>query len=287
MRTWLITGAGRGLGLEIARAALAAGDQVVAAARRPERVAAALPDGGDRLLAVPLELTDQRAAHGAVDAALRRFDRIDVLVNNAGRGLLGAVEEVTDAEARAVFDTNVFGTLAVTRAVLPVLRAQRSGTVVMISSVGGLTQGPGWGVYGATKCAMEGFSESLSAELAPLGIGVLIVEPGIFRTDFLDESSLHTAGNRIGDYRPTAGRTRDWVDEHNHGQPGDPAKAAAAILTVLAAPDRPLRLQLGADCVSRVEAKLARMGEDLSSWRELSVSTGFSDTAKVTVPGYW
>jgi NAD(P)-dependent dehydrogenase (short-subunit alcohol dehydrogenase family) len=287
MRTWFITGSARGLGLEIARAALAAGDNVVATARRPALVEAALPEDGDRLLAVELDVTDQARAHGAVREALRRFGRIDVLVNIAGRGLLGAVEEVTDEEARALFDVNVFGTLAVTRAVLPVLREQRSGTVVIISSVGGFTQGPGWGVYGATKCAVEGFSESLSAELAPLGIDVLIVEPGIFRTDFLDSSSLRIADARIEDYAPTAGRTRSWVADHNHTQPGDPAKAAAAIVTVLDAPERPLRLQLGADCGTRVQAKLAKVAAELATWRDLAMSTGYDGAAQVVVPGYW
>ncbi|WP_431876986.1 SDR family NAD(P)-dependent oxidoreductase [Amycolatopsis sacchari] len=289
MRTWFITGTSRGLGREIASAALAAGDAVVATARRPEEAARALPDADGRLLTAAVDITDATQVRRAVRAAVDRFGGIDVLVNNAGRGLLGAVEEVTDAEARAVFDTNVFGTLTVTREVLPMLRRQGAGTVVFISSVGGFTQGPGWGAYGATKAAIEAVGESLSAEVAPLGIGVLIVEPGIFRTDFLDDTSLHKAERTIDAYRPTAGNTRAWVRDHNHVQPGDAAKAAAAILTVVDAEKRPLRLQLGADCVARVEAKLERVAADLDQWRELAVATAHDDTGgdATAVPGYW
>lgn len=277
MRTWFITGTSRGLGLEIARKALAAGDAVVATARRPETAAAGLPEAADRLLTLPLDLRDEAQIRSAVAATLDRFGRIDVLVNNAGRGLLGAVEEVTDTEARSVFDTNVFGTLAVTRAVLPVLRRQRAGKIVNISSVGGFTQGPGWGVYGGTKAAIESFSEAMSAELAPLGIAVIIVEPGVFRTDFLQGDSLHKVANELADYSETAGGTRAWVAANDGLQVGDPVKAAEAVLCVVDAENPPLRLQLGADCVSRFESKIQRLLADLEQWRELSVSTGFSD----------
>ncbi|AHH95291.1 oxidoreductase [Kutzneria viridogrisea] len=273
MTTWFITGASRGFGLEIARQALDRGDNVVATARDPRAVDRAL-GGGDRLLAVPLDVTDERSAAAAVDAAMTRFCGIDVLVNNAGRGLLGAVEEATDAEVRAVFDTNVHGLLAVTRAVLPVLRAQRSGRVINISSVGGFTQRAGWGVYGATKFAVEGLSEAMAEELAPLGVRVIIVEPGAFRTDFLDGSSLHRAANSIEDYAGTAGRVASGVAGNNHGQPGDPVKAAAAIITVGTVDDPPLRLQLGADSVQRVQAKLDHVARELDQWRELALSTG-------------
>jgi NAD(P)-dependent dehydrogenase (short-subunit alcohol dehydrogenase family) len=186
---WFVTGASRGFGAEIVKEALARGNQVVATARKPEDI----PFSGDDVLALALDVTDENQARAAVDAAVQRFGRIDVLVNNAGRGLLGAVEEVSDSAARAVFDTNVFGTLNVQRAVLPVLRRRRSGHVISISSVGGFTGTPGWGVYAATKFAVEGFSEALYAELRPLGVHVTIVEPGLFRTDFLDGSSLHPA----------------------------------------------------------------------------------------------
>ena len=271
MRTWLVTGASRGFGFEIARQALELGDNVVATARRPEEISAVLTSA--RLLALPLDVTDEAAALRTVDAAVDRFGGIDVLVNNAGRGLLGAVEEASDAEVRAVYDTNVFGLLAVTRAVLPVLRRQRTGRVINISSVGGFSGSPGWGIYNSTKFAVEGLSEAMRVELAPLGVDVTIVEPGMFRTDFLDDSSLHTAASIIEDYRDTAGQTRGRPAEYNQRQLGDPVKAAAAIITVATAEKPPLRVQLGADSVARVEAKLALVADELAQWRDLAVST--------------
>ncbi|EWM12321.1 oxidoreductase [Kutzneria sp. 744] len=280
MRTWFVTGASRGFGFEIARQALEQGDNVVATARRPEEIGAALTS--DRLLALPLDVTDEAAAQRVVDAAVDRFGGIDVLVNNAGRGLLGAVEEASDAEVRAVYDTNVFGLLAVTRAVLPVLRRQRAGRVINISSIGGFASSQGWGIYNSTKFAVEGLSEALRIELAPLGIDVTIVEPGMFRTRqaiqrSLDGSSLHTAGTVIEDYADTAGQTRGRPAEYNQRQQGDPAKAAAAIITVATAEKPPLRVQLGADSVARVEAKLAQVADELAQWRDLAVSTAYEE----------
>ncbi|MER7702447.1 oxidoreductase [Kitasatospora sp. NPDC097605] len=279
MQVWFITGASRGFGLEIARRALADGDAVVATARDPKAVREALPDAGERLLAVALDVTDEAGVREAVAAAVERFGRIDVLVNNAGRGLVGAVEEASDEEARAVFDTNVFGLLAVSRAVLPVMRRRRSGRVINISSVGGFTAGAGWGVYAGTKFAVEGISEAMRAELLPLGILTTVVEPGVFRTDFLDGSSLHHTRQTIEDYSGSAGQTRDWARQTNHAQPGDPAKAAAAIVALARAEEPPLRLQLGADCVARVEAKLAAVADELAVWRGLSLSTGYDSPA--------
>lgn len=278
MSVWFVTGAGRGFGAEIVRAALAAGHQVVGAARRPEAVREAVSSAGDDLLTVALDVTDERQAKAAVEAAIARFGRIDVLVNNAGRGLLGAVEEASDAEARALYDTNVFGALTVIRAVTPVMRGQRAGHIVNLSSVGGFVGSPGWGVYASTKFAVEGFSEALSAELAPLGVRVTIVEPGYFRTDFLDSSSLHATGNRIDDYADgPAGTTRQRAANVNHGQPGDPAKGARAIVDVIDSGRAPLRLQLGADCVAIVEAKLASVREELETWRTVAMATNHDD----------
>lgn len=277
MRTWFITGASRGFGLEIARKALAEGDAVIATARDAQQIKAELPDAGDRLLPVNLDVTDEAAAELAVAAGVEAFGRIDVLVNNAGRGLLGAVEEASDAEVRAVYDVNVFGLLAVTRAVLPVMRRQGSGRVLNITSVGGFTSGQGWGIYGSTKFAVEGMSEAMRVELAPLGIDVIIIEPGVFRTDFLDDSSLHTAEQVIEDYAQTAGQTRVWRTENNHAQAGDPVKAAAAIVAIAGAGDPPVRLQLGADCVARVEAKLEQVKTELDQWREVAVATAYDD----------
>ncbi|MCP2266061.1 NADP-dependent 3-hydroxy acid dehydrogenase YdfG [Promicromonospora thailandica] len=280
MAVWFVTGASRGLGAEIARAALASGHSVVAAARDPRTVRAAFPDAGERLLSVALDVTDEAQVQAAVEAGVEAFGRIDVLVNNAGRGLLGAVEEASDAEVRAVYDTNVFGVLTVTRAVLPVLRAQRSGHVVNVSSVGGFVGSAGWGVYASTKFAVEGFSETMALELAPLGIGVTLVEPGYFRTDFLDSSSLHRVTTAVEDYAEgPAGAMRMTAEQVNHGQPGDPVKAGLAIVSAIDSGRAPLRLQLGSDCVASVEAKLVAVQTELDAWREVAVSTDHDDVA--------
>ncbi|OBJ52765.1 oxidoreductase, partial [Mycobacterium sp. 1423905.2] len=255
-KVWFLTGASRGFGLELTRAILSRGDRVVATARRADQILAQLPDAGESLLAVDLDVTNADQAQQAVQRAVDAFGRIDVVVNNAGRGLLGAVEEASDAAVRAVYEVNVFGALTVQRAVLPVLRRQRSGHIINISSVGGLLGGPGWGIYNSTKFAMEGFSEALAKELAPLGICVTIVEPGYFRTDFLDASSLGTEENVIDDYAPTAGATRAHALDVNHAQPGDPVKAAAAIVDIASVPNPPLHLLLGSDCVQAVEEKI-------------------------------
>ncbi|NBM16254.1 oxidoreductase [Streptomyces sp. GC420] len=278
MTTWFITGASRGFGLEIARQALERGDDVVATARDPRAVEKALPGHAERLLAVALDVTDEAQTHAAVDAAVEAFGSIDVLVNNAGRGVLGAVEEISDAAARAVYDTNVFGTLSVTRAVLPVMRRQRSGHVINLSSVGGFTAGPGWGVYCSTKFAVEGLSEALRLELAPLGIHVTVVEPGYFRTDFLDPRSLHTEDRVIADYAATAGATRGAVPGISHAQPGDPVKGATAVLALADAETPPLRAQLGSDCVAALELKIAQLQEESAAWRQLALSTDHDDT---------
>ncbi|MYS21976.1 NADP-dependent 3-hydroxy acid dehydrogenase YdfG [Streptomyces sp. DvalAA-14] len=275
-KTWFITGAARGFGLEIARAALDRGHRVVATARHAAQIAEQLPGAGGRLLALDLDVTDEEGTRRAVREAVDAFGRIDVVVNNAGRGTLGAVEEVPDEAVRSLFAVNVFGTLNVLRAVLPVLRAQRSGHVINMSSVGGLAATPGWGLYNATKFAVEGLSESLVTELAPLGIRVTLIEPGYFRTDFLDTQSLATA-EVIDDYDATAGATRRYSAEVNHGQPGDPVKAAAAIVEITEADPPPLRLLLGTDSVDRVEAKVERLLGDIDRFRELSLSTDHDD----------
>lgn len=277
---WFITGASRGFGLEIARAALSRGDSVVAAARDPLAVERALGER-EQMLAVPLDVTDEQQAQAAVDAALKRFGQIDVLVNNAGRGLLGAVEEASAEEVRSVFVVNVGGLLNVTRAVLPSMRARRSGRILNISSVGGFTAwSGGWGLYCATKFAVEGLSEAMHAELLPLGIRVILIEPGAFRTDFLEASSLSRVKRVINDYSGTAGATRVWADATNQRQIGDPAKAAAAMVTIATTADPPLRLQLGTDCLARVEEKLALVAKELAAWRNLAESTDYGSTEK-------
>lgn len=207
-------------------------------------------------------------------AGLAEFGRIDIVVNNAGYGLVGAVEEVSDQAARALFDVNVFGVLNTLRATLPTLRAQRSGHVLNIGSVGGFATAPGVGLYGASKFALEGISEALHGELAPLGVRVTIVEPGGFRTDFLNSASLQVEPASIADYVTGAGPVREALARNDGRQPGDPAKAAKAIVDVTEAAEPPLRLQLGADAVDRVEAKLDLVRRELDGWRPVALSTG-------------
>jgi NAD(P)-dependent dehydrogenase (short-subunit alcohol dehydrogenase family) len=276
MTVWFITGASRGFGLEITKEALSRGDSVVATARSPQTVHDAIPDGGDRLLAVGLDVSVPEQVSAAVDAAIEKFGRIDVLVNNAGRGLVGAVEETSDAEARALFDVNVFGLLAVTRAVLPHMRSARSGLVVNLSSVGGFVAWPGWGVYAATKFAVEALSEAMTHELAPLGIKSVAIEPGPFRTNFLDGSSLSVVQTRVDDYSATAGAARGWATDTNYGQNGDPVKAAKIIVDLAAADELPERIQLGAAAVDDIAAKLARTASDQEQWRSISLSADFA-----------
>lgn len=275
MKTWFITGASRGFGLRIARLALAQGDAVVATARRADAVTQALGEHPN-LLAVPLDVTDEDQARAAAAAAIERFGKIDVLLNNAGFGLLGAVEEATAEEVERVYRTNVFGLLAVTRAVLPYMRAARSGRILNISSIGGYRGAPGFGVYASTKFAVEGLSEALHGELAPLGIHVTVVEPGYFRTDFLDASSLTVSPHAIADYNATAGAVRNHARDLNHGQPGDPDKLAGVLVAFADAPNPPVRLPLGSDTVAAIEAKHAADAAIVAEWRHVSISTDFA-----------
>ncbi|MNG78460.1 Serine 3-dehydrogenase [compost metagenome] len=275
MRTWLITGASRGFGTLIAQQALAAGDAVIATARNPEDIEARL-GRHPNLLAVRLDVTREEEAHAAVAAGIKHFGQIDVLVNNAGFGVLGAVEETSASETERLFATNVFGLLNVTRAVLPHMRRQRSGHVINISSLGGYQAYMGWGVYGSTKFAVEGISEAMHQELAPLGIKVTVVEPGFFRTDFLDDQSLVKTALELPDYAATVGVMRHHAEAANHAQPGNPAKLAEALLALANASNPPLRLALGSDAVARIEAKNSAVEQELAQWRDLSLSTDFA-----------
>ena len=275
MRTWFVTGASRGFGALIAEEALAKGDAVVATARDPKSVTQRLGNHPN-LLAVALDVTQESQALAAAKTAIERFGRIDILVNNAGYGLLGAVEEASAEEVESVYRTNVFGLLAVTRAVLPHMRQQRSGRVLNISSVGGYRGFAGWGIYCSTKFAVEGLSEALAMELAPLGVHVTAVEPGYFRTDFLDASSLVVAPDVIEDYDATSGEVRRVAARLNHSQPGDPKKLAAAMVTLVDAKTPPLRLPLGTDTLAAIARKNAYVEQETQTWRELSASTDFS-----------
>ena len=275
MRVWFITGASRGFGALITQEALNAGDAVVATARNPQTILGRFGNHPN-LLAVALDVTNEKQAFAAAEQAIKRFGRIDVLLNNAGYGLLGAVEEATAEEIEKLYATNVFGLLKVTRAVLPHMRRQRSGHVINISSIGGYTGFPGWGVYGSTKFAVEGLSESLAAEVKPLGIQVTVVEPGFFRTDFLDETSLAISRSSIADYEQTpAGAMRDFAAGKNHGQPGDPARLAKAMITLANADNPPLRMPFGTDTLAAISEKNASVAREVETWRKLSESTDF------------
>lgn len=273
-RIWLITGASRGIGARIAEAALAQGDAVVATSRSAESITRRL-GASDALLPLALDVTDEAQARHAVGAALERFGRIDVLVNNAGYGLLGAVEEATADEVRSLYETNVFGLLHVTRAVLPSMRARRAGHVINISSLGGVRSAAGFGVYCSTKFAVEGLTEALHAELAPLGIHATVVEPGYFRTEFLDTASLSVSPRLLEDYAPSAGVIREAARRINLNQPGDPVRLAQAVMQLVASPTPPLRLPLGTDTLQTIADKHAFVEKETAAWRDLAASTDF------------
>jgi NAD(P)-dependent dehydrogenase (short-subunit alcohol dehydrogenase family) len=274
MKTWFITGGSRGFGALVADLALRRGDAVVATARNPQNVTDRFGQHPN-LLTVALDVTDEAQANAAVNAAIAKFGSIDVLLNNAGFGLMGAVEEATAAEVEAVYRTNVFGLLNVTRAVLPHMRARRSGRILNISSIGGYRGAAGFGVYSSTKFAVEGLSEALHVELEPLGIQVTVVEPGYFRTDFLDAASLTVSANVLEDYATTAGRIRNVATGLNHNQPGDPAKLAKVLIDFAEVANPPVRLPLGSDTVAAIAAKHASDAAILDQWRSISVSTDF------------
>jgi NAD(P)-dependent dehydrogenase (short-subunit alcohol dehydrogenase family) len=284
-RVWLVTGSSSGFGRAVAEAALAAGDTVVATARRPEAIA--VEHGGlggreDRLHPMALDVTDPAAITRVVDATVERFGRIDVLVNNAGHGSVGAVEELTMDELRALFEVMFFGAVGLTKAVLPHMRARGSGAIVQVSSMGGQLAMPAFGAYCAAKFALEGLSEALAGEVDALGIRVVVVEPGAFRTEF-GGARMHRSAV-LDAYLGTTGATRAAVDGMDGAQPGDPAKAARAILSVLDADRPPLRLALGRDAVEAIRAKHARLRDDLESWEAVSLGTDL-DPAGTGAPG--
>ncbi|ARP80395.1 short-chain dehydrogenase/reductase [Bordetella genomosp. 8] len=273
-RVWFITGAARGLGALIADAALADGNAVVVAGRNLAALAKRFGDAPN-VLAVQLDVTDETQARAAASAAIGRFGRIDVLINNAGFGLLGAVEEADDADVRRMYDTNVFGLLNVTRAILPHMRERKAGHVINISSIGGYRSAAGFGVYCSTKFAVEGLTEALHDELAPLGIHATVVEPGYFRTDFLDATSLVKSPTIIADYAETAGQVRERAVQINHQQPGDPKRLAAAMIKLVDADQPPLRMPFGTDTLAAIADKNAYVAEETAAWSELAASTDF------------
>ncbi|MFF5500070.1 oxidoreductase [Streptomyces aquilus] len=272
--TWLITGASRGFGRALAEAVLEGGDQLVATARRPEQLADLVDRYGDRVRAVALDVTDAVAARNAVQVAVDAFGRLDVVVNNAGYANSAPIEEMAEDDFRAQFEANFFGVVHVTRAALPVLRAQRSGTFVQFSSLGGRVGGtPGMGAYQSAKFAVEGFSEVLANEVAPFGLTVVIVEPGAFRTDWQGSSmELHAVG---ADYEETVGAMNKYRADNNGNQPGDPVRAARVLVDVVRHDDPPRRLLLGAQAVTMaLEAGAARAAET-RKWAEASGAADF------------
>lgn len=273
-RVWLITGCSSGFGRAVAEAAVSRGDMVAATARRPEvleGLVRSAPEGA--VHALPLDVTNPENIRRVVGEVLDRFGRVDVLVNNAGHGQVGAVEETTDEELRAIFDVHVFGPAALTRAVLPAMRGRRSGAIVQMSSFGGQVAYPGFSAYCATKFALEGFSEALAAEVAPYGIKVLIVEPGAFRTGFSGGGLVQS--REMPEYEATVGPTRRMITGMAGTQPGDPVKAARAILAALDSGNTPLRLPLGDDAVDGIRGKLDSVREELERWEGTSRATGF------------
>lgn len=275
-KTWLITGANRGLGLEIAKAVLNSGDKVIATTRKnPEVLENLLNSKNAKVLT--LDVTNETNAQKVAQQTIDTFGTIDVLVNNAGFGLLSAVEEATDAEVRANYEANVFGLLNVTRSVLPFMRKERKGHIINFSSVGGLTGITGWGVYGSTKFAVEGITEALAIELKPLGIYATTVEPGFFRTDFLDESSLTRTQNVIDDYAETVGAMRNFATQVNKKQPGDAKKLALAIVKLANAENPPVHLPLGNDTLQMFKEKMTKFYAEIEEWREVITGTDHDD----------
>jgi NAD(P)-dependent dehydrogenase (short-subunit alcohol dehydrogenase family) len=277
-RVWFITGTSTGLGRAVAEAALARGERVVATARDPLAVKDLADRAPGRVRTYALDVTDPATVKAAVAGAVEEFGRIDVLVNNAGHGLVGALEELSEEEIHAVLDTNVLGVATVTRAVLPHMRARRSGHIVQMSSVGGVVGNPGHAIYATSKFALEGMSEALAGEVGPLGIRVTIVEPGPFRTDFAGRSMRFAT--QIADYRDTpAGAMRERFSSQDGAQPNDPARAAQAIMRAVDDETSPLRLPLGPEAVTRIRQKLQRQLADLDSWEAVSLDTRYADAS--------
>jgi NAD(P)-dependent dehydrogenase (short-subunit alcohol dehydrogenase family) len=274
---WFITGCSTGFGRELAKQVLDRGYRAVVTARDPAKVEDIAAPHRDRALVLQLDVTDPVEVDAAAKSAEQRFGAIDVLVNNAGIGYFGAVEESDEAEVRRMFEINFFGLSHMTRAVLPGMRKRRKGHIVNISSIGGLRSFPSLAYYHATKYAVEGFSESLALEVAPLGIKVTIVEPSGFRTDWAGRSAAE-ATNRIPDYAPTAGKNRDDIRGYSGKQAGDPARAAAAIIAAVESPNPPLRLLLGKAALRGARGKLDLLKHDFDAWEKTTVAADFPDT---------
>ncbi|MBI6556844.1 oxidoreductase [Pseudomonas veronii] len=272
-KVWFITGAARGLGAAIAKAALTDGDRVVVSGRRTDALENVFAEYGERVLAVALDVTDEAQALAAAEKAVARFGRIDVLVNNAGYGQLGPFEDNFVSDADKQFATNVFGVFNVCRAVLPIMRQQRSGHIFNLSSMGGLVGMGGAALYCASKFAVEGFSESLALEVGPFGIKVTLVEPGVFRTDFLDASSAVFGARGLEDYATFTAKVKSASAAYNHRQTGSPTKLGGALVQLANSAQPPLRYLAGSDAYQQVRDKLDKMLAQIEQWRPLTCST--------------
>jgi NAD(P)-dependent dehydrogenase (short-subunit alcohol dehydrogenase family) len=275
-KVWFTTGSSRGLGRHLAEAVLESGHQLVATARKPEQLVDLKVKYKDQVRTVAVDVIDPAAVRSAVQTAIAAFGRLDVLVNNAGYGNIAAIEDITAEDFRAQMETNFYGVVNVTRAALPLLREQRSGHIIQISSIGGRLGTPGLSAYQSAKWAVEGFSEVLSKEVAPFGIKVTIVEPGAFRTDWAGSSM---AVEKIREeYQPTVGVLADHLRENSGQQAGDPSKAANVILRIAELSEPPLRLLLGSDAVHLARLTTAQRAAEDEKWLGLSFSTDFEDT---------
>jgi NAD(P)-dependent dehydrogenase (short-subunit alcohol dehydrogenase family) len=275
-KVWYITGASKGLGLALVQKLLQQGYAVAATSRNVEELKKAVNNDSDAFLPLSLNITDEADVHRTIEATVDYFGRIDAVVNNAGYGMVGALEELTDAEARANFDINVFGSLNVIRQALPQLRHQRSGHIFNISSIGGFTGGfAGFGIYCATKFAVHGFTESLADEVKPFGIHATLVMPGYFRTNFLSDTSLSTPKNELADYQNVREVQTAHQQQINANQPGDPDKAADVLIAVSQQAAPPVHLFLGADAYGLAEEKMKKVKTDMEAQRDLATATAF------------
>lgn len=275
-KVWFITGASKGFGLEFINQLLAKGDAVAATSRSLSQLQKAANTTHENFLPLEVDLVNEQSVAKAIEATIAKFGRIDNIVNNAGYGLLGTIEELTDAESRQNFEVNVFGSLNVIRQALPHLRAQRSGHIFNISSIGGFVGDfPGFGIYCATKFAVNGFSESLAEEVKDFNINVTIVMPGYFRTNFLESESLVTPKNVIADYQSTRDSQNFHQNQMNGNQPGDPVKGVSAIIEAAGEANPPLYLFLGSDAAAMAEKKIDMLSKEIDKWKALSTSTDF------------
>ena len=276
-KTWFITGASKGFGLEITKAALAVGDKVVATVRNNSSLVYASLKEDTNLFVVEMDVTNESEVKEAVTKAVEHFGRLDIVVNNAGYGIIGAIEEVSDAEARKQYDTNVFGVLNVLRATLPFLRKQRSGHIINVSSLFAFDPLIGWSLYASTKNAVEGISQGLVKELQPFGIGVTVIEPGLFRTGFTGKGSFAIAQNAISDYENTrVGQMRKRTNTFHGTQPGDPSKLATVVVKLGHTENPPLNLPIGTDSIINYNIFRDRLANDVNAWMKDSLSTDYN-----------